>query len=140
MIIFTVMKKTAKQTRRHSGRRTLVFILPIIFFSFFGFAFGAPDEGVTRMIGYVDDDLGYAIDFSDIIPDEFLVSENQSTFGELYIDLMQNHPDILVNTSIEIELIRYDSIDELVKDAGFKKIDMRIDEHGIFTVSLAVKE
>jgi len=31
-------------------------------------------------------------------------------------------------------------LDELVKAAGFKKIDMKIDKYGIFTVSIAIKE
>jgi hypothetical protein len=30
-------------------------------------------------------------------------------------------------------------MDQLVTQAGFKKIDMRIDRFGIFTVSLAIK-
>ncbi|MEC7118832.1 MAG: alpha/beta fold hydrolase [Pseudomonadota bacterium] len=30
-------------------------------------------------------------------------------------------------------------MDQLVRDAGFEKLDMRIDQHGLFTVSLAIK-
>ena len=30
-------------------------------------------------------------------------------------------------------------MDQLVMQAGFKKLDMRIDRFGIFTVSLAIK-
>jgi hypothetical protein len=30
-------------------------------------------------------------------------------------------------------------MDQLVEEAGFRKIDQRIDEWGIFTVSLAVR-
>ena len=136
MIIFSVMKKTARQTKRHKGRRTLVFILPIIFFSFFGFVFGAPDDGVTRMIGYVDDDLGYAVNFSDIIPDEFKVSDNQSTLGELFIDLIENHRDTLVNTSIEIEFVEYDTIDELVKDVETQNVQLGLYIPANFTESI----
>lgn len=137
MIIISVMKKTAKQTFRHKGRRTLVFILPIIFFSFFGFVFGASDDGsITRIVGYVDDDLGYSVNFSNIIPDEFKVSNNKSTFGELFIDLLGNHRDILVNTSINIELREYESTNELIKDVETQNIQLGLYIPSNFTESL----
>ena len=39
-----------------------------------------------------------------------------------------------------IRLISILLIIELVAAAGFKKIDMKIDDYGIFTVSTAIKE
>ncbi len=135
-MIITVMKKTIKATIRHKGRLILVFVLPILFFSFFGIAFGAEEGTENRVIGYVDEDLGFALDFSDIIPNNYLVSDNKSTFGALFIDLMDNHRNLIVNTSINFEFLEYGSIDELVRDVETQNVQLGLYIPKNFTESL----
>ena len=136
MIILSVMLKTLRQTFRNKGRLMLVLILPIIFFSFFGFAFGAPEADNVTLIGYVDEDIGYDVDFSDIIPDAFKVSDKQSTLGELFIDLVESHRQLLVNNSDELEFVKYSTVDELIGDVETQNIQLGLFIPSNFTESI----
>ncbi|MHA2249610.1 MAG: ABC transporter permease [Candidatus Kariarchaeaceae archaeon] len=127
MLFVEVMLKTLKQTYRSKSAVAIIIIGPIVFFSFFGLVFGTENESRTRTIGFINEDIGYdTLDFSDIIPHKFLIAGNSSNFGNLYVELLKNHIDLLVESPISLSMKAYTDYEELRKDVEIQVLNVGI--------------
>ena len=138
MLVLDIFIKTIKELLRSRNNLLMIILTPIIFFSFFGFIYGSVGGGnQVQLIGIINNDIGNGENLTEIIPNNLISSTSDDrTFGGLYLDLLQNNTQKLVDSQLTLDLKFYRTEDEMRKDIEIQVISLGLIIPSNFTAAL----